>query len=78
MSTHPAGFKQADEYNDGEILDPKTGRICGAKMTLQDGGKKLNVRSCIGFPLQGRNRFGFAKSEENLMRWPVFRSDKSG
>ena len=51
MSTHPAGFKQDDEFNDGEILDPKTGRIYGAKMTLQDGGKKLNVRGCIGFPL---------------------------
>jgi Uncharacterized protein conserved in bacteria (DUF2147) len=78
MSTHPAGFRQDNEYNDGEILDPKTGRIYGAKMTLQDGGKKLNVRGCIGFHLLGRSRFGFAKNEENLMRWPVFKSDKSG
>jgi hypothetical protein len=61
MSTHPAGFRQDDKYNNGEILDPKTGRIYGTKMTLQDGRKKLNVRGCIGFPLLGRSRFGFAK-----------------
>jgi hypothetical protein len=30
-------------------------------MTLQDGGKKRNVRGCIGFHLLGRSRFGFAK-----------------
>ena len=51
MSTHLTGFRQDDKYNDGEILDPKTGRIYGTKMTLQDGRKKLNVRGCIGFPL---------------------------
>jgi Uncharacterized protein conserved in bacteria (DUF2147) len=52
-------------------------RIYGAKMTLQDGGKKLNVRGCIGFHLLGRSRFGFAKNEENLMRWPVFRTTRA-
>jgi uncharacterized protein (DUF2147 family) len=78
MSTHLAGFRQDDKYNDGEILDPKTGRIYGTKMTLQDGRKKLNVRGCISFPLLAQADLVSPKSKENLMRWPMFRSDKSG
>jgi len=48
--------KQGDEYQGGEILDPKTGKIYRAKLRLEDGGKKLNVRGFIGFSLLGRTQ----------------------
>jgi uncharacterized protein (DUF2147 family) len=48
--------KQGDEYQGGEILDPKTGKIYRAKLKLEDGGKKLNVRGFIGFSLLGRTQ----------------------
>jgi uncharacterized protein (DUF2147 family) len=48
--------KQGDDYQGGEILDPKTGKIYRAKMNLADGGKKLNVRGFIGFSLLGRTQ----------------------
>lgn len=51
------GFnKQGDEYQGGEILDPETGKIYRSKMTLIDGGKKLEVRGFIGFSLFGRTQ----------------------
>ena len=48
--------KQGEEYQGGEILDPKTGKIYRAKLKLEDGGKKLNVRGFIGFSLLGRSQ----------------------
>jgi len=48
--------KRGDEYQGGEILDPKTGKIYRAKLKLDDGGKKLNVRGFIGFSLLGRTQ----------------------
>jgi uncharacterized protein (DUF2147 family) len=51
------GFtRQGDEYQDGEILDPESGKIYQAKMKLIDGGKKLEVRGFIGFSLFGRSQ----------------------
>jgi len=48
--------KQGDEYQGGEILDPKTGKVYRAKLKLEDGGKRLNVRGFIGFSLLGRSQ----------------------
>jgi uncharacterized protein (DUF2147 family) len=48
--------KQGDEYQGGEILDPKTGKVYRARLKLEGGGKKLNVRGFIGFSLLGRNQ----------------------
>jgi uncharacterized protein (DUF2147 family) len=48
--------RQGDEYQGGEILDPKTGNAYRAKLKLEDGGKKLNVRGFIGFSLFGRSQ----------------------
>jgi len=48
--------QQGDQYQGGEILDPKTGKIYRAKLRLEDGGKKLNVRGFIGFSLLGRSQ----------------------
>jgi len=48
--------KQGDEYQNGEILDPESGKIYRAKMKLTDGGKKLEVRGFIGISLLGRSQ----------------------
>ena len=48
--------KQAADYQGGEILDPENGKIYRAKMTLLDGGKKLEVRGFIGVSLFGRSQ----------------------
>jgi uncharacterized protein (DUF2147 family) len=48
--------KQGDEYQGGEILDPKSGKVYRAKLKLEDEGKKLNVRGFIGFSLFGRTQ----------------------
>ncbi|HKA34256.1 MAG TPA: DUF2147 domain-containing protein [Candidatus Binatia bacterium] len=48
--------KQGDEYEGGEILDPRSGKIYRARMKLEDGGKKLNVRGFIGISLLGRSQ----------------------
>jgi len=48
--------RQGDEYQGGEILDPENGKIYRARMKLEDGGKKLDVRGFIGFSLLGRSQ----------------------
>ena len=48
--------KQGDEFAGGTILDPKNGKVYKSKMTLADGGKKLNVRGYIGMPMLGRTQ----------------------
>lgn len=51
------GLRQdGDHYAGGEILDPKNGKIYRAKMTMLDGGKKLEVRGYIGISLLGRSQ----------------------
>ena len=48
--------KDGEEFNGGEILDPKNGKVYKAKMHLTDAGKKLNVRGYIGMPMLGRSQ----------------------
>ena len=48
--------KDGDEYNGGRILDPGNGKVYKSKMSLDDGGKKLNVRGYIGVPMLGRTQ----------------------
>ena len=48
--------KDGDEYNGGEILDPDNGKVYKSKLTLADGGKKLNVRGYVGVPMFGRSQ----------------------
>lgn len=45
-----------DEWNGGEILDPKNGKTYKAKAKLVDGGKKLEVRGFLGVSLFGRTQ----------------------
>ena len=48
--------KNGNEYQNGEILDPETGQIYRARIKVEDGGKKLDVRGFIGFSLLGRSQ----------------------
>jgi uncharacterized protein (DUF2147 family) len=48
--------KAGDEYAGGQILDPDNGKLYRARMTLVEGGKKLDVRGYIGVPLFGRSQ----------------------
>ena len=51
------GMKQSGvDYNGGTILDPETGKIYNAKMSLSPDGKRLTVRGFIGFSLFGRSQ----------------------
>lgn len=52
------GFKRNDkhpnEYSDGQVLDPKNGKVYKGKATLSDDGKELSMRGFIGISLLGR------------------------
>jgi len=51
------GLKQdGDEWNGGQILDPKNGKIYKVKLSLDATGKKLDVHGYIGFSLIGRSQ----------------------
>lgn len=48
--------KKGNEYSDGQILDPDNGKVYRSKLSVVDGGKKLNVRGYIGLPMFGRSQ----------------------
>lgn len=45
-----------DTYEDGNILDPKSGKTYKLKANLADNGKTLNLRGYMGVSLLGRNQ----------------------
>jgi uncharacterized protein (DUF2147 family) len=45
-----------DVFEGGDILDPNNGKVYSAKLTLVEGGKKLDVRGYVGTPLLGRTQ----------------------
>ncbi|MBI4548525.1 MAG: DUF2147 domain-containing protein, partial [Ignavibacteriae bacterium] len=48
--------KDGSEWNGGRILDPDNGKIYRSKMSLLNGGRKLEVRGYIGFSFIGRSQ----------------------
>ncbi|WP_245521131.1 DUF2147 domain-containing protein [Rhizobium laguerreae] len=48
--------KDGDEYTGGQILDPDNGKVYSSKISVTNGGKKLNVRGFIGVSLLGRSQ----------------------
>ena len=48
--------KDDDEWNDGKILDPKTGKEYKCYISLEEANK-LKVRGFIGFALIGRTQY---------------------
>lgn len=47
-------FDGEGEWTDGNIYDPKNGKVYSANMELADGGEKLELRGYVGIPLFGR------------------------
>ncbi|HEY8608739.1 MAG TPA: DUF2147 domain-containing protein [Noviherbaspirillum sp.] len=48
--------KEGDGYAGGQILDPASGKVYKSKMSLADGGRKLDVRGYVGVPMFGRTQ----------------------
>ena len=48
--------KDGDEYNDGKILDPNSGKLYKCYIELENPDK-LKVRGYIGFSLLGRTQY---------------------
>ncbi|MBA3660575.1 MAG: DUF2147 domain-containing protein [Gammaproteobacteria bacterium] len=45
-----------NEWLNGEILDPKNGKVYHCNIRLTDNGQKLQVRGYLGLPLFGRTQ----------------------
>ncbi|QEL21992.1 DUF2147 domain-containing protein [Bosea sp. F3-2] len=48
--------KDGGDYTGGQILDPDCGKIYSSKISLTDGGRKLDVRGFVGVSLLGRSQ----------------------
>lgn len=48
--------KDGSQYDNGKVLDPKSGKVYSGSMKLIDGGKKLKLRGYVGFSLLGRTQ----------------------
>lgn len=61
-----------DEWDGGSILDPKSGSTYKVKFSLDDNGRKLNVRGYIGVSLFGRTQVWHRiTSETQLQKYGV-------
>jgi len=54
--------KDGEVWDGGRILDPKNGKTYKVKLTMMDGGQKLDVHGYIGFALLGRSQVWERKS----------------
>jgi uncharacterized protein (DUF2147 family) len=54
--------KDGDEWNGGQILDPKNGKLYKCYVTL-DGNNKLKLRGYIGISLIGRTEYWYRMQE---------------
>lgn len=50
--------KDDEEYNGGEVLDPKNGKYYDCYIKLQ-GNDKLKIRGYIGVPILGRTQYWY-------------------
>jgi uncharacterized protein (DUF2147 family) len=48
--------RDGDTWADGRILDPENGKEYSVKMTLIEGGKRMQVRGFLGLSLLGRTQ----------------------
>lgn len=47
---------EGERWGGGDILDPDNGKLYSARLTLVDGGRKLEVRGFLGVSLLGRTQ----------------------
>ena len=45
-----------EKWNNGQILDPKSGKVYHCYLKVVDGGNAINVHGYIGIPLLGRTQ----------------------
>lgn len=45
-----------DEYTEGRILDPDSGKVYRCTMKILESGNKLIIRGFVGIPLLGRSQ----------------------
>ena len=55
--------KDGDVWDGGQILDPHNGKTYKVKLSLKDGGQKLDVRGYIGMPMLGRTQTWLRKAD---------------
>ena len=48
--------KDDDVWDGGKIVNPKDGKVYKVKLSMLDGGQKLNVRGYIGFSWVGKTQ----------------------
>jgi uncharacterized protein (DUF2147 family) len=48
--------KDGNVWDGGKILDPKNGKVYSVKLSMADGGQKLDVHGYIGISLLGRSQ----------------------
>lgn len=48
--------KNGDTWEGGTLLDPETGKTYKVKVSVLDGGQRLEVRGFIGFSIFGRSQ----------------------
>jgi uncharacterized protein (DUF2147 family) len=48
--------RHGEDWDGGEILDPESGDVYRVTLHPEPGGRKLEVRGYIGFPLLGRSQ----------------------
>ena len=52
------GFRRdGSQWSGGQVLDPETGKIYRASLSLEDEGRKLRLHGYIGIPLFGRTQY---------------------
>lgn len=49
-------YKSENQYDDGKVIDPLTGKIYSANARLNPTGKRLTLRGYIGISLIGRSQ----------------------
>jgi uncharacterized protein (DUF2147 family) len=48
--------KDDDVWDGGKIVNPADGKVYKVKLTLKDGGQKLDVHGYVGFALMGKSQ----------------------
>jgi len=54
-----------DDYRDGDILDPESGKVYRCRMTLDVTGQRLTIRGYIGISLFGRSQVWHRRSGQD-------------